>query len=71
MNIYLPQVLIVDKKNMEHITLGKVEKGNARLLLIDDEEFILDSASIILKKLGYSVNMCRNGNEAIIFYKDN
>ncbi len=50
---------------------NKIEKGSAHILLVDDEEFILDSASQMLQSLGYRVSMCRNGDEAIAYYREN
>jgi two-component system cell cycle sensor histidine kinase/response regulator CckA len=50
---------------------NKIEKGSAHSLLVDDEEFILDSASQMLQSLGYRVSICRNGDEAIAYYREN
>jgi len=49
---------------------GKVT-GNARILLVDDEEFVLDSAARMLEDTGFKVSICRNGKEAVEFYKHN
>jgi CheY-like chemotaxis protein len=37
---------------------------------MDDEERILDFASELLKELGYTVTLAREGKEAIALYKD-
>jgi CheY-like chemotaxis protein len=71
MKMYLPQVLNSNIGDTEIIRINKVEKGNANILLIDDEELFLDSSSQMLEKLGYNIFMCRNGEEAIALYKKN
>ncbi len=43
--------------------------GKARLLVVDDEDIVRDTLKKVLKKLGYSVHACRNGREAVKFYK--
>lgn len=45
--------------------------GNAHILLVDDEEFVLDSAARMLEDAGFKVSICRNGKEAIEFYRNN
>jgi PAS domain S-box-containing protein len=40
-------------------------KGSGRVLVMDDEDFILDTASAMLAKLGYSVETAAHGAEAI------
>ncbi len=45
--------------------------GDVHILLVDDEEFVLDSGLMMLEKSGNKVSICRNGKEAIEFYKAN
>ena len=40
-------------------------KGKGRILLLDDEEFMLDLLSIWLKEMGYEVATAKEGGEAI------
>jgi DNA-binding NtrC family response regulator len=63
----------MDNKEMrlEAVIDSTITKGNASILMVDDEDFILDAASIMLSQCGYKVFMCRNGDEAVSFYMDN
>lgn len=42
--------------------------GNSSLLFMDDEELLRELASEMLGNLGYHVQTCRNGDEAIALY---
>ena len=46
-----------------------VGEGKIRVLLMDDQEAVLDSTSLLLKELGFEVETARNGQEAIERYK--
>lgn len=43
--------------------------GNGRILIMDDKEFILDCVNEILQMLGYQVESCTDGREAIERYR--
>ena len=43
--------------------------GKGKILIMDDEEIILEVAGEILVHLGYKVEFCREGSEAIAKYK--
>ncbi|HNV69189.1 MAG TPA: response regulator [Candidatus Ozemobacteraceae bacterium] len=43
-------------------------KGNARILIVDDEEGIRESLALILQKLGHTVTSCCDGEEALSLY---
>ncbi|MBN2122713.1 MAG: response regulator, partial [Deltaproteobacteria bacterium] len=43
--------------------------GEGTILLIDDEEFVLDAAGAMLRKLGYEVIPARGGQEALRTYE--
>ncbi len=47
----------------------EVPRGHARVLVMDDEEFILDVTGEVLMSLGYEVETARDGNEAIAQYR--
>jgi CheY-like chemotaxis protein len=49
-------------------TFKKVITG-ARILLVDDEEMIRDLGNDILTELNYKVDICRNGEEAVEYYR--
>jgi CheY-like chemotaxis protein len=44
-------------------------RGKAKILLMDDEEFLLDAISSILRSLGYSIETAVNGQKAIDLVK--
>lgn len=46
----------------------KTLTGIGRILLLDDEEIIIQTASVMLKALGYEVEIARHGTEAIEKY---
>ncbi|MHC4874727.1 MAG: response regulator, partial [Planctomycetota bacterium] len=50
---------------------GKLQHGSANILLVDDEEIIRELAEDLLHDLGYNVNVCENGQEAIEYYEKN
>ena len=67
-HVYLPA--IVRKKKSVPVEPEKIIPGSGNILLMDDEEMILDFASALLKELGYTVALARNGEEAIALYKE-
>lgn len=46
----------------------KIIQGNAKLLIMDDEEIVRDIAAHMLKYLGYSVELAIDGKEALKIY---
>ena len=44
-------------------------KGEGRILLMDDEEFVRDIASSLLQYLGYTVDTANEGKEALSLYR--
>ncbi|MCP4603769.1 MAG: response regulator, partial [Proteobacteria bacterium] len=71
MNLYLPQISSDAPSEKEPAIQDEPARGSAHLLLVDDEEFVLDSASQLLEMSGYKVSICRNGREAVTYYKEN
>jgi PAS domain S-box-containing protein len=62
-HIYLPASpgqIVVSEKAIKH-----VHKGEGRILVMDDEEFVLDVATHLLQSMGYAVTAARDGDEAI------
>lgn len=47
----------------------KVPHGKGRVLVMDDEEFIIKIVMNLLKKLGYSVEVTNSGEQAVELYK--
>ncbi len=66
-NVYLP---CKPGNNNKENKLGESKelKGSGRLLLMDDEEGIVDTLSLMLSKIGYDVDSVKNGEEAIQAY---
>jgi len=50
-------------------TGNSIKRGKGKILVMDDEEIVLSSASKALKLLGYEVSSVRNGAEAVDCYK--
>ena len=46
-------------------------QGTARILLVDDEASVRDVAGDMLRGLGYVVATCRDGREAVEYYREN
>lgn len=71
MKLLLP-LNVIEKQNMvKPENEESAVQGNAHILLVDDEEFVLDSAARMLEDTGFKVSICRNGKEAVEFYKNN
>jgi len=67
--IYIPAVAgkVGGQDNVEKSRLP--ETGSGKVLLMDDEEIIRETAGDMLKYMGYDVAFARDGNEAIHVYK--
>jgi PAS domain S-box-containing protein len=57
----MPQPSVVDRTGLK--------KGSGRVLVMDDEEIIRDTAQRILRIAGYNVDLSKDGNEAIAAYE--
>jgi len=68
--IYLPAA-DADAKGEEKEPAREPQRGTERILLVDDEEMIRVTASQILENLGYTVRTCRDGREAVEYYRKN
>ncbi len=66
-NIYFP---VSTGKAVESKVSEELIKGDAKILLIDDEENVRNVAEKMLKHLGYSVKIFENGLDAISYYED-
>jgi len=67
--IYLPASDKYIEKS-EHEGFGHLVSGCGTILLVDDEPMILDSASEMLKMLGYTVYPAPTGQEALSVYME-
>ncbi|HPS11792.1 MAG TPA: PAS domain S-box protein [Prolixibacteraceae bacterium] len=70
-NIYIPIRDIDLQKESNQPTEKQLMKGNANILLIDDEEVVRMITSELLNELGYDVYSFSGGKKAIQFYKEN
>jgi DNA-binding NtrC family response regulator len=56
---------IKEKKEVKNIT------GTGKILVVDDEEFVLNLSKDFLKRLGYNVILAASGNKAVEIYTKN
>ncbi|MHC4884211.1 MAG: hybrid sensor histidine kinase/response regulator [Planctomycetota bacterium] len=66
--IYLPR-FEGGSESEETSCMTAPTRGNARVLLVDDEEILRCLGEEMLKELGYSVTTCCNGREAVEHYR--
>jgi PAS domain S-box-containing protein len=62
-----------EKKNKGAEEKGKIEPdllGKGKILIMDDEETVLNTVAGILKRLGYTVVLTKNGYDAIEKYRE-
>ncbi|MFO7570734.1 MAG: PAS domain S-box protein [Smithellaceae bacterium] len=69
--VYLPQA----ERSRESLVVKEMAKPEPRksggtVLVMDDEDFILDVASAMVKTMGYAVATAKNGDEAIQMMRD-
>ncbi|HPZ08314.1 MAG TPA: PAS domain S-box protein [Candidatus Eremiobacteraeota bacterium] len=64
--IYLPAIEYELKDNDE---INESIKKNASILLMDDEPLVLKTTEMILHRLGYKVQVAKDGTEVIEIYK--
>ena len=53
----------------EHQPEETIKGGNARILIVDDEEIVRGLADEMLTSLGFTVTCCCDGQQAIDLYK--
>ncbi len=63
---YLPASAV---KTTKETDITEFECGKGRILIMDDEAFILDVAASMLNLLGFEVDVVRDGNEAVQKYQ--
>ncbi len=68
--IYLPLLSEVQEPPEQKPSEPPPAKASARILVVDDEELLRDMASLMLRKLGYEVIACKDGEEAIARYAE-
>lgn len=50
---------------------AELTKGTGRILIVDDEEIIRNMLTRIFESLGYTVDECKDGQEAVEYYSKN
>ncbi len=55
---------------VEKVESAEIHKGNATILVVDDEEDIRKYVAVMLKKLGYNVYVAKDGKDAINIYSE-
>lgn len=68
-HIFLPVSDKTGPPAVEDEAQAVILKGSGKVLLIDDEEFLLEMASELLQHLGYTVETAIDGKEALDLYK--
>ncbi|MBW2589764.1 MAG: PAS domain S-box protein [Deltaproteobacteria bacterium] len=68
-NIYLPVSHATAYRDVP--TKTELVKGSETVLLVDDEEMIINVAQAMLEKLGYSVVVAKDGEQAVDTVKSN
>ncbi len=66
--ILLPAVPVVPAQDAEQT--GPLSVGTGRVLVMDDEEYIIDMLVMVLSELGYEPTPCRDGAEAVRLYRE-
>jgi len=66
--VYLPGSDTVHHNQASHADSVPWIHGRGKILLVDDEEYILDSLERVLKSSGYRVTAFRDGQEALILF---
>lgn len=67
--IYLPQKIEASGEETSFFKKTDLVRGNAHILLADDEELQCEMARNTLNTLGHKVTICKNGREALEIYK--
>lgn len=67
-HVYLPASSISAKSDEEGKRLSL--EGQGKILIMDDEEFILNISGEMLREMGYEVGYAKDGQEAIATYKE-
>jgi len=68
-HIFLPASDRIMPPDAEDEALPELFKGEGRILLMDDEEFVRQIATELLQHLGYTVVTAKEGKEALELYK--
>ncbi|MDC7224353.1 MAG: response regulator [Spirochaetales bacterium] len=68
-HIYIP--VVPDRKAFVPAAEGDVFRGNGTILVVDDEDIIRSTASMLLEHMGYTVLLAEDGKQGVAVYKEN
>jgi CheY-like chemotaxis protein len=68
--VFLP-LIQTENQEFETESISHLPKGDAKILLVDDEEYILNLERQILGRLGYEVTSYSSSSEALLAFRRN
>jgi len=68
-DLYLPLLSLEAEDQVVATPDERVLKGTGTILVVDDERSFLDISKHIIEDLGYRVETCENGREAVDYYR--
>ncbi len=69
-NVYLPQFLEETDDPEPEKSVSADDVSGGCILLVDDEGFVIDTARRMLEVSGFTVQVCRDGDQAVQWYRD-
>jgi len=69
-HIYLPATIIPSNPRKGELMEKTFQQGKGKILIVDDEDVIRTVLSRMLVRMGFTVAMASNGEEAIYIFKD-
>ena len=69
-HLYLPALQETFPKKTEPPELRENRRGKGRILILDDEILVRHTARDMLEHLGYEVDLCEDGTEALNLYRE-
>lgn len=69
--VYLPSTKKPVTRDNAGNSEAKTGRGSGRILVVDDEDFMRNLSADLLENLGYTVQTCADGEEAIGVYRKN
>ncbi len=67
-HVYLPAQIV--NETIKWPRSREIINGKGSILLMDDEDIIRKSTQYMLQNLGYKADVCENGEDAILLYKN-
>ena len=70
-NLYFPEELAERKSYGDSKEDQKVEKGQGRILIVEDQDRVREMFVEMVGRMGYDVHACASGTEAVVYLQDN